>query len=180
MAQNIVKISDMSGVYAVEDGTPAFFDAISLETQKRILRGDGGYFRFGLLGDAEYIKLLADLTDGVPSTQKYIDLINGKNYVNTSGKNVIFQGIKEMLKGFVYFDYMDINQNSPSPMGQVDQQVENSTKASNYQNINGFRHNMGVDIYNNEAYDYINFNKSLFPDWDFSSIGKKFTNGLTG
>lgn len=173
----------MVGIYLVPEannGDTTDFDSIVFDVEKNVLRGDGRY-DYGLLGDKEYIKLIADLdVDGEPQSQKYIDLVNGVNYVNNNGDTVIFSGIKQMLKGFIYNEISNNYRFMLSDSGQKLRETESAKeiKAEDYLKVAAFRYNKAIDIYNNEAYDYLLFYQSLFPDWDFTRKCKFFTNGL--
>ena len=57
-----------------------------------------------VLGDDLYIKFNADLTDGVPQTTIYKDLLDGKNY-EIGSLYYVYRGLKSMLKYFVFYQY---------------------------------------------------------------------------
>jgi hypothetical protein len=180
--KNIVKLSNMVGYYSLPSAyfEDSYFDHFAMFTEKRILRGDG-VKSYGLLGDEEYVNLLADLdSNGNPQTQKYIDLINGVNYVNNSSRNIVFSGIKEMLNMFVYTEYVRRNAYQQSRLNQIKPNSENAEK-STLQEIfrdTSERYNEAVRIYNYEAYNYILFKQADFPKWLFTKKYEELTKGL--
>lgn len=172
----------MQGQYMIPSSNTnneTFFNSLVFDVEKDVLRGDG-FRKFGLLGDVEYIKLIADLDmDGNPQTQKYIDLINGVNYVKSNGETAIFGGIKEMLKGFIYKKFSDTAQYSLSKTGQHVEQTENAIKPQEWQTVGANRYNLAADLYNIGAYNYIYTNRAQFPDWDFTRVSRFFINGFS-
>lgn len=62
-----------------------------------------------LLNDSLYNDLIADLdVNGDLQTQKYKDLIFGKNYTDTSGKIIAYEGLLFMMRYFIYCEFMKI------------------------------------------------------------------------
>lgn len=58
-----------------------------------------------ILGPDLYTALLADLVSGVPQTQKYIDLVDGKTYTK-DGKKVTFRGLKKYCSYLWIYVYL--------------------------------------------------------------------------
>ncbi len=181
MAKNIVKIENCKGLTLLPlDNVETYFDDFAFDIEKEILRGiDFG--DFGLLGDKEYIDLQTDLdANGVPQTSKYINLVNGINYVSSNGKNTIYGGIKLMLSYFIYCEYVKRNRLANVQSGTIKMAYENSELAEikNVRYEAHLRWNKGVDLFNGEVYDYILFNQSLYPNWDFTRQSKFITHGI--
>lgn len=148
----------MTGVYnlAQNPNNEAQFNATSLQVQKSILRK--------LMGDHEYLLLDADLTsNGVPQTTKYINLINGVTYLY-SAHNTIFQGLKEMLKGFIYYE-INVNQMVvPTNAGLRGKKLDNSMiDMKQARNQAARMYNEAAEIYNCEANLYFSTYSSDFP-----------------
>ena len=129
---------------------------------------------------------IADLVEGIPQTEIYlnifneicVDLQNGffQSYYWTTGlcycqpKRIISRGIKEMLKGMVFFQYMrDFpNQRDITGINRID--TENSTHAMFSQwGISDF-YNESIEDYNNIQY-YIYENKTDYAS--FNGVPKK-------
>jgi len=182
MPQNITKVSDYTGMLhlVIDENTTDFFNEFAFEIEKKILRGDGR-MDYGLLGDVEYIALLADLDSGnVPQTQKYTDLVDGINYIGSDGKTTIFGGIKKMLQYFIYCEFTKDNMYQESELGTLQTTAEHSIKTTR-KGINkraNQRWNTGVDLYNGETYDYLLFYQSNYANWDFTRQTKYLTNGI--
>ena len=183
MAQNITDINDYIGYTALAPSPlandPSFGNFV-FDIEKRILRGDG-YTDCGLLGDQVYIALLADLdADNNPQTQKYIDLINGVNYLDSNGQITIFSGIKKMLTLFVYSEYIKNNAYQQTIAGTVQPEIINSIIAERKELDHRAhqRWNNGVTMYNGEVYDYILNYQSNFTNWSFTRQYNFITKGI--
>lgn len=179
MPNNITNINDYVGYTLLVDKTD-YFNEFAFQVEKNILRGDGR-LNYGLLGDEIYLDLISDLdSDNKPQTQKYIDLINGKTYVQTDGRNTVFCGIKTMLTYFVYSEYIKNNISVQSGVGSVNLKPINSDRTLR-KNVNYNAHlrwNKGVDLYNIEVYDYLLFYNSDFGNWEFTKQSKYLLNGI--
>ena len=65
-----------------------------------------------LLGYKLYSLLMADLSNGAPVTQKYIDLVNGKEFTltfNGSDYLVEWQGLGSLIAYYVFYRYVERN-----------------------------------------------------------------------
>ena len=65
-----------------------------------------------LLGYKLYSLLIADLSNGAPVTQKYIDLVNGKEFTltfNGSDYLVEWQGLGSLIAYYVFYRYVERN-----------------------------------------------------------------------
>lgn len=182
---NIVKNSDLKGFVTVretkEDNN--YFDQIVFEIERDILRGTGNFrdgFGYGFLGDAVYIALAADMTNGVPNNAPYIELVAGANYTNSGSRTVMFRGLKEMLKLMVYSEFVERDAQANDGAGMIQLKAENAdvVEGKIMRREAHIRWNKGVDMFNGEAYDYMIFNKASFSGWLFTRQSKFIINGI--
>ena len=96
---NIIQISDFTGRYNISSN--AFKDA---ETQDYLDHYEKQYLT-ELLGVELYDLFIADLVNGVPQTQIYIDIFNSFA-VDRNSCIIKSDGIKELLRGFIFFELM--------------------------------------------------------------------------
>lgn len=122
-----------------------------------------------LLGKELFDLFEADLIDKVPQTQIYIDIFapftEEINQFSVSSK-----GMKKMLLGLIYFQYVRDNRIKQTMSGAVEQQTEVSVKSDNtfiYQ-----RYNDGVRTYQ-AIQMFINDNLDIYPT--FNGVCKKMT-----
>jgi hypothetical protein len=117
-----------------------------------------------LLGDNLYKDFIAGLAAGTV-LQKWTDLQDGCYYKiiddeNSTETNDIFQvkfeGVKKMLKYFIWFEYVNKNQQKHTIAGQVVSNTENGTMVSGIDLTKNLinMYNKGVDIYN-QAIDFL-------------------------
>lgn len=184
--KNITNNDDYSGLVQLLDSEErtAYFNQIVFEFERNILRGDYNFtsgYGYGFLGDAEYKLLIDDLdSNNEPQTQKYIDLISGKYYTDSSGKTVLFRGIKEMLKLMVYSEFLKRDSQSYDGAGLIQMKAENAdvTDQKRMRREAHIRWNNGVDLYNGEAYQYMVFYQSDFPNWQYTPQSKFIMNAI--
>jgi len=125
----IVLTSDFTGtelalpINQVNDDT-TILESVIDATEKEILTD--------LLGVDLYDLFVADLTGTpeVPVTQKYLDIFNAFQYDSDWGI-IKSLGIKEMLKRFIYYNYLKSKAYKASQNGIVSSQLENSVNTSN-------------------------------------------------
>jgi hypothetical protein len=118
-----------------------------------------------LLG-VELFKLFeADLVAGVPQDAKYLALYNSFEYDEVNCGIYISEGMVEMVKGFVYYQYLKDMTNVVAVSGNVRQMGENSENVSTLNTMIYTRYNDSVRTYkaiqkficdNNS--DYLDFN----------------------
>ncbi|MFA5234191.1 MAG: hypothetical protein WC390_07310 [Sulfurimonas sp.] len=116
-----------------------------------------------LLGEDLYLKLITDCATGVPVTQKYIDLVNGKTYSvdNEDGVtvNVNYQGIKKMLRYFTYAEILKYQESQNTEVGQVEADQNNSVRMSKSQlavKIEKY-YNNGIALYGYDIENYSDY-----------------------
>lgn len=112
-----------------------------------------------------------DLQGGVPQDEIYVKLFEPFEYdQHCGGDTIISNGIIEMLKGLIYWQYLKDKMNQVTTVGAVKPQGENSTPGDAMNSIYQNRYNQAVNTYNaiqhyimDNCSDYPNFNgKKLF------------------
>jgi len=120
-----------------------------------------------LMGDKLYNLYEADLNgSGNPQTQKYIDLVDGVTYEDCNGHETIYEGLKQMMKYFIFSRYKEEGIYQDVSTGQVRQASDVSEKSEWYNVSNEIKrfHDKGVLLYN-QAIKYIyNHQNTYFDD----------------
>lgn len=84
-----------------------------------------------ILGDQLYTNLIADLNTtpfpNVPLSAKYLALVNGSTYTNDAGKFVIYEGLIEAVKYFIWVEFVRRSNYINTIAGTVQNLSENST-----------------------------------------------------
>ncbi len=122
-----------------------------------------------LLGVTEYGNFIADLSGGVPVTAKFLTLFNPLA-VELNDMNIVTDGMKEMLKGFVYFHWVRDNMTSQTTVGSKQTQSENADNISATSALIQSRFNDSVDAFLSIQY-YIEQNDSDYEDYNGKQIG---------
>ena len=139
---------------------PTDFDDKAAKYEKEVLRC--------LLNDKLYSDLLADLDiNNNPQTQLFIDLMDGKTFVDTTRNNntVIFEGLREMIKYYVYYfaakDYQNILSDTGTKTLNIDTGAQTAIRQM-YSSMND-RFNEFVTRYYEAVY-FIDFHyETYFP-----------------
>lgn len=139
----------------------AQFEALGRQVQDDYLRD--------LLNDKLYNDLIADLDgSGNPQTQNFIDLVDGKTYLTPGGATSNYEGLKRMLKYFVYSETLDFNWSRNVSTGQITNTNENSQtiNRADLRKVRSKIHNKAVNLYNSAGV-FINDNyEDYFPNTD--------------
>jgi hypothetical protein len=166
MSLTFLTINDFIGEVNLDlsndSNVQAQFEAMAGQIEEDYLRD--------LLNDKLYEDFINDLIGGVPQTQNFIDLLNGKTYVNPSGETVKYDGLKRMLKYFIYSETLDYNWSNNASTGQLTSNNENSTliNRADLRKVRAKIHNKGINLYNKAA-TFINDNYTdYFTDNDYS------------
>jgi hypothetical protein len=153
------------------------FESLGRQVEDDILRD--------LLNDKLYNDLIADLdVNGDPQTQIYIDLVDGKTYQRPGGETVNYDGLKRMLKYFVYEQYLDFTYHSNISVGQSLTVNENSelVTPAKLRKVRGRIQNKAVNLYN-KAIVFIDDNEDdYFSDNDYGfwkPVKKKYLGKIT-
>jgi hypothetical protein len=136
----IIQKSDFVGKYSISQNTYSNLDNYINKYEELYL--------INLLG-VELFKLFKlDVVNHSPVTQKYLDIFNTIKEDDTNCNSIrISEGIKEMLLGFVYFEYLKDDKYKPTPSGTVASESENSRET-------GFEENGIYNRYNNSIKSY--------------------------
>jgi len=122
-----------------------------------------------LLGIDLYNLFIADVVAGVPTTDIYLQIFN--EFMSEDDiRLIISRGMKDMLLGFIYFEYQKDMVTQMTPNGVVKQENENSKPISAHTTIFG-RYNESVKTYQ-AIQDYILLNLSDYPA--FRGKGKQY------
>lgn len=161
----ITSISDYVGKYKLSTG---IYDQSKL--QDYIDRYEPRYLK-SLLGVTLYNEFISDLNLGLPQSPNFVAIYNpfsydygvnfytwNLNYVHSS--IIDSEGLKEMLKGFIYFEYSKDLVNEMTPYGNVKPMSENSVVTNTGFSMIYTRYNEALRTYN-AIQDYIVQNKSV-------------------
>lgn len=157
----ILSIQDFTGKYQVSHG---MYDQAKL--QDYINRYEPRYLK-ELFGVTLYNDFQSDLLNNVPRSPNFLILFNplsedmGYNFYYFNGiyegvNQIDSEGIKEMLKGFIYFEYVKDLSNQITPIGLVKPENENSTVANTLFSMMYTRYNEAIRSYNSIR-DFIRF-----------------------
>lgn len=124
---NIVKYNSFVGRYNISQNTQIKTDLEDFisEFEPIILEA--------LLGAYLYNLLKADLIEGVPQTQKYIDLVNGVTYTDENDIILNYKGIKRMLIQLLFVDWT-LQSYYNSNIGNVKPIAEGATVLTEWEN----------------------------------------------
>jgi hypothetical protein len=122
------------------------------------------------LGEIEYAKLLVDCDiDGVPQSQKYTDLFEGKTF-EYENNNYVFLGFKHVLKHFIFYYFIKDVVLKTHLLGNVLANVpELELQTYSYKVTEVW--NIGVelwDVQKNSLKNYLAAEKANFSDLEFS------------
>jgi hypothetical protein len=159
----ITSISDYVGKYKLSTG---MFDQAKL--QEYIDRYEPRYLR-ELFGVDLYNQFEADLVGGVPQSPNFLKVFNplyedvGTFYYHWNRTYELYdqiesEGIKEMLKGFIYFEYSKDLVNEMTPYGNVRPKAENSEVANTLFSMIYTRYNEAIKSFQS-IQDYIMLNQ---------------------
>tara|TARA_R110000772_G_scaffold9622_6_gene31546 strand:+ start:4495 stop:5007 length:513 start_codon:yes stop_codon:yes gene_type:complete len=127
-----------------------------------------------LLGGQLFNDFVADLNAGVPVSPEYLAVYNPFVYDENNCDVVISDGMVEMIKGFIYFEYLKDQINQVWVSGVVAPTGENSNNVSTLNQQIYTRYNDAVRIYRaiqrymcDNSNEYLNFNgvKKSFTHW---------------
>jgi len=150
----IVNISDFTGKYQLSTG---MYDTVKL--QDYIDKYEKRYL-IELFGANLYDEFISDL-DGsnIPQSPNFIKVFNPFYENLTFRQLIISEGIKEMLKGFIYFEYSKDLINQMTPYGNVRPISENSEPVSTLYSMIYARYNEAIKSYKAiQMYIQVNMN----------------------
>jgi len=127
---------------------------------------------------------IADLVDGIPQSAIYISLYNEicvdlsrsiSSHCNCNAERIISRGMKSMLMGFIFFEYMRDQPNAKGLTGVNKQKAENATMVPfGTWGISEY-YNESIEDYKNIHY-YIYENKEFYHQ--YNGIKKNTTSTL--
>ena len=125
------------------------------------------YYLTQLLGASLSTLFIADLTAGVPSDADYLLIFNPLSY-DFNNDTIISNGIKEMLIGFIYYNFIKDESQIQTSNGTVSPKGENSNKMM-LNNITNSRFNDSVVTF--EAIQkYIEDNRATYPTYNGQTV----------
>jgi hypothetical protein len=150
----IVNISDFTGKYQLSTG---MYDVTKL--QDYIDKYEKRYL-IELFGANLYDEFISDLdTNNIPQSPNFIKVFNPFYENLTFRQLIISEGIKEMLKGFIYFEYSKDLINQMTPYGNVRPISENSEPVSTLYSMIYARYNEAIKSYKAiQMYIQVNMN----------------------
>lgn len=118
-----------------------------------------------LLGADLFNLFVADLVNGVPQTTKYLKIYNPFEYDDALCWITISEGMVNMIKGFIYFQYLKDQTNQVAVSGNVRPLGENSENVSTLNTMIYTRYNESVKTYKaiqryicDNSSDYLDYN----------------------
>jgi len=150
----IVNISDFTGKYQLSTG---MYDTVKL--QDYIDKYEKRYL-IELFGANLYDEFISDLdTNNIPQSPNFLKVFNPFYENLTFRQLIISEGIKEMLKGFIYFEYSKDLINQMTPYGNVRPISENSEPVSTLYSMIYARYNEAIKSYKAiQMYIQVNMN----------------------
>ena len=124
--------------------------------------------------------ILYSLYKANEDAEPYLTLRNGGNYVvdkNGVEVTLVYPGLKELVGHYSYCEIMRNRVTSTQSVGEVRSRVENSGYANNFRKVFSawarFEELYGYPGQSKlipSAYNFLNANKELFPDWIFEDL----------
>lgn len=127
-----------------------------------------------LLGAELFKDFIADLVAGVPQDARYLAIFEAFEYDDVNCMVYISEGMLEMIKGFIYFQYLKDLTNTVAVSGNVRQMGENSENVSTLNSMIYTRYNEAVKTYKtiqkficDNSKDYLKYNgvKVSYANW---------------
>ena len=141
----IINISDFTGKYEIHSG---LYDQSKLQDYIDIYERR---YLIELFGASLYNEFISDLDPfNVPQSPNFVTIFNPfemDSNILLPNQIVISEGIKQMLKGFIYFEYLKDTTNQTTPNGLVIPSNENSTTATTLYSMMYTRYNEAVRTY---------------------------------
>jgi hypothetical protein len=116
-----------------------------------------------LLGINLFNLYKADVVNYLPVTTSYLTITNPL-FVEQNGYSIISKGLKNMLLGFIFFEYVRDVKIKQSMSGAVVNKVDSSNNEFTQEYLYQ-RYNESIDIYKNIQL-YIELNKATYPSYN--------------
>ena len=153
------------GLIIVKEDFVGKFDlvkSINDKIESYITTYEESYLR-ELLGINLFNLYKADVVNHLPITASYLTITNPL-FIEQNGYSIISNGIKDMLLGFIFFEYVRGNKIKQSMSGSVVNSVDNSNNDFT-QEFLFQRYNESIDIYKN-IQTYIELNKTIYSTYN--------------
>jgi hypothetical protein len=122
-----------------------------------------------LLGVELFNLFVADLVSGVPQSARFTQIYNSFEYDDATCLITISEGMVDMIKGFIYFQYLKDQTNQVAVSGNVRPMGENSENVSTLNSMIYTRYNEGVKTYK-AIQRYIEDNSSNYVEYNGDRI----------
>lgn len=152
------------GLIVIKDDFTGKYDlvkSINDKIESYIAAYEENYLR-ELLGIDLFNLYKDDVVNHLPVNASYLT-ITTPLYVEQNGYSIVSDGIKDMLLGFIFFEYVRDNKIKQSMSGSVVNGVDNSNNDFT-QEFLFQRYNESIDIYKNIQL-YIELNKPTYPTY---------------
>ena len=161
------------GLIIVKEDFVGKFDlvkSINDKIESYITTYEESYLR-ELLGIDLFNLYKADVVSHLPVTASYLTITNPL-FIEQSGYSIVSNGIKDMLLGFIFFEYVRDNKIKQSMSGSVVNGVDSSNNDFT-QEFLFQRYNESIDIYKNIQL-YIELNKATYPTYNGFTKGYSY------
>ena len=152
------------GLIVVKDDFTGKYDlvkSINDKIESYIETYEESYLR-ELLGIDLFNLYKANVVNHLPVNASYLTITNPL-YIEQNGYSIVSKGIKDMLLGFIFFEYVRDNKIKQSMSGSVVNGVDSSNNDFT-QEFLFQRYNESIDIYKNIQL-YIELNKATYPTY---------------
>jgi hypothetical protein len=153
------------GLIVVKDDFTGKYDlvkSINDKIESYIETYEESYLR-ELLGIDLFNLYKANVVNHLPVNSSYLTITNPL-FIEQNGYSIVSKGIKDMLLGFIFFEYVRDNKIKQSMSGSVVNSVDNSNNDFT-QEFLFQRYNESIDIYKNIQL-YIELNKATYPTYN--------------
>jgi len=153
----LITVQDFVGKYQLSTG---MYDVAKL--QDYIDKYEKQYL-IELFGAELYDEFMSDLDiSNVPQSPNFIEIFNPFHKNIAFGQLILSDGILEMLKGFIYYEYSKDLINQMTPVGMVRPIGENSESVSTLYSMIYTRYNTAIKSYRAiQMYILLNLNKPI-------------------
>ena len=166
MANPILENTDFTDEYKIS------FTCFSEEDLDAYIVRYEKYYLTRLLGAELYTLFIADLTGNpsVPTAPRFTAIFDAFDDDNDGGTLISSEGMKEMLKQFVYFHFTRDQVYKASPLGRVkpESSISSPPSSKGYNLVESF--NKGLCNYNAIQW-YIDENSTDYPEENMQHIG---------
>ena len=153
------------GLIVVKDDFTGKYDlvkSINDKIESYIETYEESYLR-ELLGIDLFNLYKANVVNHLPVNSSYLTITNPL-FIEQNGYSIVSKGIKDMLLGFIFFEYVRDNKIKQSMSGSIVNGVDNSNNDFT-QEFLFQRYNESIDIYKNIQL-YIELNKATYPTYN--------------